>query len=354
MIRLKKSVEKLNAYFVNDIPCRIKLDANEGSNYLLKGGLRLDVDFNLYPDSDSRLLREKMAEYYGCSAENIMVGNGSSDLINMVINAFCEVKDCVVSFAPSFSMYRTYCDLCGAELVDVGTEENFIQDIDRLIEKSEEVKPKIVILCNPNNPTGYVTERRDVEKLLKAVRDSLVIIDEAYMDFGEGSSIDLIGKYENLIVMRTLSKAFGLAGLRVGAMISSEELIRYVWKVKVPYNINALSQYAAVRALENIGLVKSYVRNVALLREKLIYELKNLNFTAYSSGANFIFVKSPVDNLHEKLMDCGILIRKFVFKDEVYCRITVGTEEENKILTGEIKRIMGGGYEKQYSKQEDQ
>lgn len=353
MIRLKKSVEKINAYFVNDIPYRVKLDANEGSNYLLKEGLKLDLDINLYPDSDSRLLREKMALYYGCSAQNIMTGNGSSDLINMVINAFCETGDRVVSFTPSFSMYRTYCDLCGAELVEVGAEADLTQNIDRLIEKSTEVKPKIVILCNPNNPTGYITESRDVVKLLEAVRDSLIIVDEAYMDFGEESSTGLIGKYENLIVMRTLSKAFGLAGLRVGAMISNEELIRYVWKVKVPYNINVLSQYAAVKALENIELVKSYVKNVAFLREKLICELKNLNFTVYPSGANFIFVKPPVDNLYEKLMDCGILIRKFVLKDEEYCRITVGTEEENKILAEEIKRIMGGGYEKQCSKQED-
>lgn len=343
MIKLKPSVEKLQAYFVNDIPYRVKLDANEGSNYLLKDGFKID-DFkpNLYPDSDSKALREKMADYYGCNSENIMVGNGSSEIINTVINAYCEKGDKVISFVPSFSMYQTYCDLCGAEYVGIETENDFSQNIDKLINASKEQSPKIVILCNPNNPTGYVTSREDIIKLLNSIQDSLIILDEAYADFSEVSVIDLINNYENLIVMRTLSKAFGLAGLRVGALITNAETVRYIWKVKVPYNINILSQYAAEQALSNISWVKEYINNVKRERIYVINMLKSLNFEVYLTGANFIFVKSPVDNFFEKLMECGVLIRKFNYKETVYNRITVGTKEENKILIDEVIKLTGG------------
>lgn len=343
MIKLKASVEKLNAYYVNDIPYRVKLDANEGSNYLLKDGLKFEnIQPNIYPDSDSKLLREKMSLYYGCKANNILVGNGSSELINMVINAYCQKGDKVTSFIPSFSMYQTYCDLCGAEYIGVNSHNDFTQDIDKLIEKSLEIKPKIVILCNPNNPTGFVTIKEDVNKLLENVKDSLIVIDEAYADFCENTVVNLINKYENLIVMRTLSKAFGLAGLRVGAMISNEELIKYIWKVKVPYNLNILSQYAAVKALDNIELVNLYTKEVIRFREELSGNLKVLNFKVYDSGSNYIFIKSPVDNLYENLMNCGVLIRRFDFNNDVFYRITVGTKQENEILLDEIKKIIGG------------
>ncbi|MGD9568129.1 MAG: histidinol-phosphate transaminase [Sedimentibacter sp.] len=340
MIKLKQSVEKLQAYFVNDIPYRVKLDANEGSNYLLKDGFKIDnFKPNLYPDSDSKALREKMAEYYKCSPENIMVGNGSSEIINTVINAYCEKDDKVMSFVPSFSMYQTYCDLCGANYIGIETESDFSQNIDKLINAAKEQNPKIVILCNPNNPTGYVTSREDIVKLLDNVENSLIILDEAYADFSEVSVIDLINTYENLIVMRTLSKAFGLAGLRVGALIANAETVKYIWKVKVPYNINILSQYAAEQALLNIDRVNEYINTVKKLRNELCKKLEGLNFQVYKSGSNFIFIKAPVDNLFEKLMECGVLIRKFNYKGVVYNRITVGTKEENEILIDEIKKL---------------
>ena len=196
-----------------------------------------------------------------------------------------------------------------------------------------------MILCNPNNPTGYVTEKKDVVKLLDNISESIIIVDEAYADFSNNSVVDLIDEYENLIVMRTLSKAFGLAGLRVGAMIANEELIKYLWKVKVPYNLNMLSQYAALKALDNTALVNSYIKEVIKLREELKIELKNLDFIVYDSGSNFLFVKSSVDNLYEKLINCGILIRKIIFRKETYYRITIGTKKENEILLDEIKKL---------------
>ncbi|WP_326911251.1 histidinol-phosphate transaminase [Sedimentibacter sp. MB31-C6] len=341
MIKLKPSVQKLQAYYVNDLPYKVKLDANEGNNYLLEDKLIFD-DFkpNFYPDSDSKILREKMSIYYGCKAENILVGNGSSELINMVINAYCEKNDKVMSFVPSFSMYQTYCDLCGADYVGIKAEYDFTQNIDKLINTANKIKPKIVILCNPNNPTGYVTPKKEIVKLLNNVKNSIIILDEAYADFSEITVIDLIKKYENLIVMRTLSKAFGLAGLRVGAMIANENLVEYIWKVKIPYNINVLSQYAANKALDNIDKVNEHIQEVKKLRYELCNNLKKLGFTIFPTGSNFIFIEQTVDNLYEKLVDCGVLIRKFVFNEKVFYRITVGTKEENEILLKEIYKIM--------------
>lgn len=343
MIKLKQSAERLRAYFVNDMPYRVKLDANEGINYLLNDGFKID-NFrpDLYPDSDSKVLIKKMAGYYGCKAENIMVGNGSSEIMNTVINAYCEKGDKVMSFVPSFSMYRAYCDLCGAKYVGVETESDFTQSIDKLINASGEQNPKIVILCNPNNPTGYITPKKDIVRLLEGIKNSLIILDEAYADFSEDSAINLINSYENLIVVRTLSKAFGLAGIRVGALIANEKTVKYIWKVKIPYNLNILSQYAAAKALNNTDRVADYINSVKELRKELVEALKNLNFTVYPSGGNFIFVRAPVDNLFEKLMDCGVLIRKFDYNGLAYNRITVGTKEENEILIREIKKLTGG------------
>ena len=338
MIKLKKSAEKIEAYFVNNVDCRVKLDANEGNNYLLKDGLKIaSFKPNLYPDSDCSILREKMSSYYGCKAENIMVGNGSSEIINTVINAYCEKGDKVMSFVPSFSMYKTYCDLCSAKYVGVDSENDFSQNIDKLIEEAKSQNPKIIILCNPNNPTGYLTPIADVIKLLENVKNSLVILDEAYADFSENSAVGLINDYENLIVMRTMSKAFGLAGLRVGCLIAAEKTVKYIWKVKLPYNVNILSQYAAELALKNSGRVSDYISSVKNRREELSCELKKLNFLVYPSGANFLFVKPPIQNLFEKLMERGILIRKF---NDDYYRITVGNKEENEILIEELKKLL--------------
>ena len=342
MIQLKESVRNLIPYRLNDISYKIKLDANEGKNYLLTEQIDLARNFepNIYPDSDAIELREKMAEYYGCSLDNIIVGNGSSDMINLVINAYCEKGEKVLSFTPSFSMYKTYCKLCSAKYVTVPCNDDYTQNIDKLIQRASEINPKIVIICTPNNPTGYVTEKRDIVKVLDRITNSIVIVDEAYIDFGGASTVDLINKYDNLIVMRTLSKAFGLAALRVGCLIANEELVKLLWKVKVPYNLNSVSQYIAVKAFNKIELVKQYVKETIERREKLSKNLKTLGFTVYPSGSNYIFVNSQIENLFEKLANKGILIRKFSKDLEKCYRITVGTKEENEFLIQTIEEII--------------
>lgn len=342
MIQVKNSVRGLKPYFVNDITYKVKLDANEGINFLLQDSIKFDETFNpnIYPDSDAKQLRKNMAKYYKCQTKNIIVGNGSSDLINMIINAYCEKGDKVLSFSPTFSMYSIYCSLCSAEYITIPVNNDLTQNIDDLISKAADIKPKIVIICTPNNPTGFVTNKKDIIKALDNIYDSIVIVDEAYIDFCGESSIDLINKYENLIVMRTLSKAFGLAGLRIGCLISNKDLVVDLWRVKFPYNINMVSQYLANRAFEKIDLIDRFVKDTEKRRNRLRIELENMGFTVYNSGANFLFVKSNIDNLFEKLNSRGILIRSFdkVIKNSY--RISIGSKEEIDILISNLKEII--------------
>ncbi|MDP3387267.1 MAG: histidinol-phosphate transaminase [Eubacteriales bacterium] len=341
MIELKRSVRNLKPYFVNQVPYRVKMDANETKNYLLdQEALFEKIEANIYPDSDATVLRQKMADYYGCGQNNIMVGNGSSDMINLVINGFCETDDSVLSFTPSFSMYETYCDMAGARLVKLGSNGDFSVELDELIDKAREIMPKIVIICNPNNPTGYYIEKKDVIRALDQIKDSIIILDEAYIDFGGESCVDLVDQYENLIVMRTLSKAFGLAALRVGCMITNEAMVNKLWAIKSPYNLNAISQYYGTMALDRSSEVTAFVEEIAIHREKLAAKLKALDFEVYPSKANFIFVKHNRHDLFEQLCERGILIRKMPMGQVSYYRISVGTLEENEILIKELEEIL--------------
>lgn len=341
MIEMKKSVRELKPYRVNDMDYKVKLDANEGKNYIFNGGVNIkDIELNIYPDSDAKKLRSMMGNYYGCKKENIIVGNGSSDLINIVINSYCEINDKVLSFNPSFSMYQIYCNLCSSNYITIPCEDDFTQNIDKLIDKANETSPKVVIICTPNNPTGFVTSKEDIVKVLENIKNSIVIVDEAYIDFGGKSVIDLINKYDNIIVMRTLSKAFGLAALRVGCLIANEKLINKLWKVKVPYNLNAISQYIAIKSFENIDKIQKYIDETILRREKLSLNLSNLGLRVFPSGANYLFVYSDIENLFDKLVNRGILIRNFSKNLSNYYRITVGDEMENEYLIKNMKEII--------------
>lgn len=392
MIKPRKTVQKMQPYFVNDRPCRIKLDANEGSSYLLdsidgtqmieslagKGSFRA----NLYPDSDCVSLREKLAQYYGCRKENIVIGNGSSELIHFVISTYCEPGDRVLTFSPGFSMYDIYCQLCEAEIVKLESGKDFEQDIDRLIEKARETAPKVVILCNPNNPTGYVNSREDVIRLAKALPDTVIAVDEAYADFGDQSVVSEIENFSNLVVLRTMSKAFGLANLRVGCAVACEAMASDIWKVKVPYNLNGPSQLLAELALENRDRIEPYIQQVNRERAKLTEAVNGKAdpaeasetpaeapaaaeaapsgkasaaetaaasastadgrplLRAYPSGANFVLIESPDIDLERELFERGIAIRSFGGSLEGFYRISIGEPDQNQEVIKAIGEII--------------
>lgn len=236
-------------------------------------------------------------------------------------------------------MYSIYSQINGSKFIGVESDENLVINIDNVIEKVKENNPKIVIVCNPNNPTGTILKREEIIKLLDST-NSLVVLDEAYMDFGEESMLSDVFKYDNLIVLRTLSKAFGLAGIRTGYMLSNSSLINSVEKVRPPYNLNSLSDFIATRALRNKDVVKAYIKEVKEEREVLYKEMIGMGIKAYKSQANFILFYSEIENLSQKLIDRGVLIRKFGGKLENYYRVTIGDKEENSMFVGAIRDIL--------------
>jgi len=344
MQKVKESVKGLKAYNANQVPFRIKLDANEGKNILFKDiseGLSFGEDFNInfYPDNDAVLLRKEMGGYIGISPSNIIAGNGSSEMIELVIKTFVDKDEAMMSFVPSFSMYSVFSSIYSADFIGVESNEDFSLDMDLMIKKAREINPKLILICNPNNPTGFLIAKKDIEKLLSEV-DSIVVVDEAYMEFAEGSMAQEVLKYKNLIVLRTLSKALGLAAIRLGYMISNEEIINIINNVRSPYNLNAVTQYIGAMALRKKDEITGYVEEVKKERDFLFGELGELPFEVYKSHANFIFFSSGIDDLDKRLKEDGILIRSFSGDLKGYYRVTVGSRAENTELIKSLKEIV--------------
>ncbi len=236
-------------------------------------------------------------------------------------------------------MYHIFSQIYSAKFIGINSNENFVQDVDVLIEEAKNIKPKIIFICNPNNPTGYLMNKYEIKKLLNNT-DSLVVVDEAYIEFAQGSMVEYISQYENLIVLRTLSKAFGLAAIRVGYMVSDKHIINIINKVKSPYNLNSISQYVGVKALREKEKMFQYVEEVKKERKYLYNKLKKFPIEVYPSNGNFIFFKSEVSKLDEKLNEKGILIRSFSKDLENHYRVTVGNRWENEEFIKSLKEIL--------------
>lgn len=335
---VKENIENINKYEPNKKPYSIKLDANEGENIFFSD-IGDELKLNLYPDGDSSLLRDEIGKYLNVDPNNIVAGNGSSEMIELVMKAFIDKGDIILSFIPTFSMYHIFSQIYSAKFIGINSNENFVQDVDVLIEEAKNIKPKIIFICNPNNPTGYLMNKYEIKKLLNNT-DSLVVVDEAYIEFAQGSMVEYISEYENLIVLRTLSKAFGLAAIRVGYMVSNKHIIDIINKVKSPYNLNSISQYVGVKALREKEKMFQYVEEVKKERKYLYNKLKKFPIEVYPSNGNFIFFKSEVSKLDEKLNEKGILIRSFSKDLENHYRVTVGNRWENEEFIKSLKEIL--------------
>lgn len=337
---IKESIRTLKGYHPSSLPYRVKLDANEGKNSIFKDlCFEKDMEINLYPDSDAKKLREEIGRYIGVKASKIIAGNGSSEMIDLIMKTFVEKGETILSFVPTFSMYEIYSQIYSAQFLGVKSKKDFSLDMEEFIEKMDQVNPKVVLLCNPNNPTGYQISPGEIKRLLEKTK-ALVVVDEAYMEFSEGSVIDEIDTYPNLIVLRTLSKAFGLAGIRLGYMVANEEMMEVLNRVKAPYNLNALTQYVGIQVLQRKEKIQDYIKEAKKEREKLYRTLKTLEFQVYPSGGNFLFFKSDIENFHKKLVERGILIRSFSEDLEGYYRVSIGSQEENENFIRGVKEIV--------------
>lgn len=310
----------------------IFLDANENSF-----GSPLPADYNRYPDPLQLDLKEAISKIKGVPIENMFLGNGSDEAIDLLIRAFCNPgKDNIIILPPTYGMYEVSANINDVEVKKVSLLPNYQLDLERIAETINS-NTKIIFICSPNNPTGNSLIRSDIETIL-ANFEGLVVIDEAYINFSRQKSfIQELTEYANLVVLQTFSKAWGLAAIRLGMAFSSTHVIDILNKVKSPYNINQPTQDLALTALENIQQVNEWIRATVAERERLTNALARIEVVKkiHPSDANFILVDiEDAQNLYYKLLEQGIVVRdrSNVSLCENCLRITIGTTEENNEL----------------------
>ena len=321
----------------------ILLDANEnsfGSTFMEFKGLKL----NRYPDPHQKDIRKVTSDYYSIPFNNIFFGVGSDEVIDLLVRIFCNPgQDNAIIPEPTYGMYKVACDINNIEAKEVLLNDVFQIDLKAITEKAD-TYTKMIFLCSPNNPTGNVLDKKGILNLCKEL-NSIVVVDEAYIDFSiKDTVVDEIKNQKNLIVLRTFSKAWGLAGIRSGFCAADEEIINILFKVKAPYNINALSRYALVKAVANSSRKDDYVKSIIKEKERLKNQLETLMIVkkVYNSDANFLLVKFEDAKLvQNKLLEKGIIVRDRSTqpKLENCLRISIGNEEENDILWEELKKI---------------
>jgi histidinol-phosphate aminotransferase len=304
------------------------LDANENP---------FNAPFNRYPDPYQRELKKRIAAIKEISAENIFLGNGSDEAIDIAIRAFCEPgKDNIVSISPTYGMYQVAADINNIDVKKVLLTPDFELDAEALLKAADE-HTKIIFLCSPNNPTGNCFSPQEVKKTLDEF-NGIVVLDEAYIDFASDKSwLTRLTQYPNLIILQTFSKAWGMAGIRLGMAFAKDEIINVFSKIKYPYNVNILTQQKALELLSDNDTMKRWVKELLEERTRLIETLKTKDFVkkVYPTDANFVLIKTP----EPKKIYNYLVARKIIVRDrsnvalcEGCLRITVGTPEENREL----------------------
>jgi histidinol-phosphate aminotransferase len=315
----------------------IFLDANENAF-----GSPLAANVNRYPDPLQLALKEKISSIKGVPAGNIFIGNGSDEAIDLLFRIFCEPgKDNVILYPPTYGMYEVCAEMNNIEVRKIPLLENFQLNLDTTAEMID-ANTKLIFVCSPNNPTGNSIDKADIETLLNNF-NGLVVVDEAYINYArQKTMIPELTEYPNLVILQTLSKAWGLAGLRIGMAFAGEPVITLLNKVKYPYNISTATQQLAMEALNNISSVNNWTKSTVEQREWMAGQLLLFSFTqkVYPSDANFLLVKMEnARKIYEFLAVRGIIVRdrsKVILCDDCL-RITIGTGDENKQLLAALK-----------------
>ena len=311
------------------------IDANENP---------FDTGLNRYPDPQQNLVKEALSKMKGISKEQILLGNGSDEVLDLIFRVFCEPReDNVIVLPPTYGMYEVLANTNAVELVKIPLVENFQPNVKEIV-KVQDAKTKVLFLCSPNNPTANSFDASSIETLIKEF-NGIVVIDEAYIDFSiEDSWLGRLDEFPNLIVTQTLSKAYGLAAIRLGICYASKEIISILNKIKPPYNVNQLTQDVALQSLLNQEKVKNEIAAIISERNQLIRDLENVEIVekVYSSDANFLLVQVDDANLrYKQLVKLGIIARNRT--TQILCdnclRFTVGTADENKKLINTLKLV---------------
>lgn len=343
---LSEKIKSMEPYEPVTGDFRIRLDANE--SFITPSGEVLDsikeaiagVRFNRYPDPFATGLCALAAAYYGVRPELVVAGNGSDELISVIMNAFTQKGDKILTLSPDFSMYTFYSSLIECPCITMPKRDDFSIDVDAVIEAANKEDVRIIIFSNPCNPTSIGLDTKDIKKLISGV-SALVVLDEAYMDFFDKSLIKEAQSFDNLIVLRTLSKAMGMAAVRLGFAIANPTLISAVRVAKSPYNVNAVSQAIGCAVLSYPEHIQRSITRINASRDELLTELEKLGketgkITPIAADANFVFAKAEqASDLYDALKESGILIRRF----GDYVRITAGRNLETVELISAMKRF---------------
>ncbi|WP_207211117.1 histidinol-phosphate transaminase [Flagellimonas olearia] len=338
---VRESVDQLKPYssardeYVSDGSEMIFLDANENP---------FENGVNRYPDPSQRSLKSLLAEQKGVSESNMLLGNGSDEVLDLIFRAFCEPnRDNIITLPPTYGMYKVLAGINAVENREVLLTPDFEPNVPEIL-KAVDDKTKLLFICSPNNPTGNTFAVDKVQQLLESFQ-GLVVIDEAYIDFSEEESwVGKLTDYPNLIVTQTLSKAYGLAGIRLGICYASEEIIAILNKIKPPYNVNQLTQQQALQRLLNQDAVATEVDQILRERASLIEALNTLAFVQeiYPTDANFVLAKvDDANKRYQQLLEQKVVVRNRSTQPlcENTLRFTVGTPEENKTLIAILKQL---------------
>jgi histidinol-phosphate aminotransferase len=334
-VKAMKSYSSARDEFESQDEDLVFLDANENP---FPNGL------NRYPDPQQMQLKNKLAALKGLRPSQILCGNGSDEVLDLIFRAFCEPnEDGIITLTPTYGMYAVLANLNGIQQQCVSLTADFQIDVPAVLNA---IRPnsKLLFICSPNNPSGNVMSRTAIKEILKAFK-GLVVIDEAYIDFTDTESwLEDLSEHPNLVVTQTLSKAYGLAGIRLGICYASEEIIAVLNKIKPPYNINSLTQKAAISAISQRENTKQQLKTILDQRTELIKEFKKIAWIEklYPTDANFILIRVDNANLrYEQLKNKGIIVRNRTREDGcTNClRITVGTAEENKRLINTLNTL---------------
>lgn len=321
--------------YVSDGSDMVFLDANENP---------FENGVNRYPDPQQRSLKAVLASQKGVEAENILLGNGSDEVLDLLFRAFCEPReDNIITLPPTYGMYKVLSGINAIENREVLLTKGFQPDVAAIL-NSIDNRSKLLFICSPNNPTGNSISEENITTILRSF-NGLVIVDEAYIDFSPKQSwVSKLQEYPNLVIIQTLSKAYGMAGIRLGICLASKEIISVLNKIKPPYNVNALTQLKALERTLSTKIIAKEVSDILKERNKLMQTLSAVSYieTIYPTDANFVLIKvDNADKRYSQLLQKGIVIRNRSTQPlcENTLRLSVGTPIENIKLIAALKEI---------------
>lgn len=330
----------------DDFKKGVLLDANENPHQPGVSDGAHGLTLNRYPDPQYEALRARLAELKDLRPEQIFLGNGSDEAIDLLIRMCCKPDaDAILTTPPTYGMYEVCADIQGVETLKAPLNSDFTLSPDTVLQKASQKNATLIFLCSPNNPTANRQNTETVKTILAGF-SGLVVVDEAYIDFSaEPSLLPLLDEHPNLVVMQTLSKAWGLAGIRLGMAFGSPELISYMMRVKPPYNVNALTQKTALEALAEPAYMQQTVETLLAERQRVAEALEKHPGVSrvFPSDANFLLVQIPeARRIYQALAGRGIIVR--YRGDQIHCndglRITIGTAEENDRLLHALKELL--------------